>query len=133
MALQQVNRSDSQLPSINQIEKTVNLLDKGVKLPVLPLRFPLDPILGIVPFLGDVFTLLISGSIIAQARKHSLPKNAQSKMVFNVLIDCIIGCIPFFGDIFDFFYKANMKNLAILKHHIGSQSQKSKTLENKLS
>lgn len=111
------------LPSMEQIERAVYLLDKGVKMPILPIRFPLDPILGIIPGAGDVLTLILSGSIIGHARKFGIPKNAQHKMVFNVVTDCILGCVPFVGDIFDFFYKANQKNLIILKEHISSQPQ----------
>jgi hypothetical protein len=121
-ALQQMRQPNPRWPSIEQIESTVNHLDRGVRLPVLPLRLPLDPIIGLVPFAGDVLTLIISGSIIGHARRLGVPKSAQRKMAINALTDCVLGCVPLVGDIFDFFYKANQKNLVILKQHVTSPS-----------
>ena len=126
MALQQV-KNGIQLPSIEQVERTVDLLDKGVRMPVLPIRFPLDPILGIIPGVGDVVTLVVSGSIILHARTLGAPRSMQRRMIANVLIDCFFGCIPFLGDIFDFFYKANQKNLFLLKNYLASAAQESNT------
>lgn len=114
----------SQMPSIEQIERIVNLLDQGVHLPGVPMRLPLDPIVGLVPLAGDVLTLTISGCIIAHAQKLGIPRSVQRKMVFNALTDCILGSVPLFGDIFDFIYKANRKNLALLKQHMTAQSQR---------
>lgn len=116
-----------QLPSIEQIERSVNLLDKGPRMPVLPIRFPLDPLLGLIPGMGDVLTLVISGSIISHARKLGAPRSMQRRMIANVLTDCVIGCVPFLGDVFDFFYKANQKNLRLLKNHLASAAQESGT------
>ena len=124
MVLKQMEKGLQPL-SINQIERTVDLLDKGARMPVLPIRFPLDPIVGIVPGLGDMVTLFISGSIISHARKLGAPRSMLRRMAANVLIDCVFGCVPFLGDVFDFFYKANQKNLRLLKDHLASATQES--------
>lgn len=119
MDLQQM-KGNIHLPSVEQTERIVDLLDKGVRMPILPIRLPLDPILGVIPGIGDVVTLAISGSIILRARELGVPPSMQRRMVTYAVADCICGCVPFLGDVFDFFYKANRKNLGLLKKHLAS-------------
>lgn len=130
MALQQVKKG-LQIPSIEQIERTVDLHDKGVRVPVLPFRLPVDPILGTVPFLGDMVTMVLSGSIVWHARQLGASRLMQRKMLINLATDCVVGCIPIVGDVFDFFYKANIKNLRLLKNHIASTTIESRVQRRK--
>jgi len=122
MAIGQTKTNFS-LPSLQQIERTVELLDRGVRMPIVPIRFPLDPIVGIIPVVGDVITLALSGTIISHARNLGAPSSLQRRMVANVIADCALGCIPFLGDAFDFFLKANQRNLRLLKTHLASKAQ----------
>lgn len=83
------------------------------------LTFGLDPLLGIIPGLGDIVSLLLSGYIIFIAFLMGLPSEKISKMITNVIADFLIGLVPLVGDVADVFYKANKKNLTIIHDHLG--------------
>ena len=78
----------------------------------------IDPLLGLVPGLGDVAGALISLLIVARAVRAGVPRVAVARMLANVVIDAGIGAIPFAGDIFDFAYKANVKNVRIYQRTV---------------
>jgi hypothetical protein len=78
-------------------------------------RFGLDPLLGIMPILGDIIPVAVSFYMVWIGRRMKLPEESINRMIQNIVIDFIIGIVPFFGDIGDFVFKANTKNLAILK------------------
>ena len=77
-------------------------------------RFGLDPILGLVPGVGDFLSLLISGGLIALAAKRGVSRKLLMLMSINVFLDAVIGSIPIIGHIFDFLYKANARNVRML-------------------
>ncbi|MGH8175932.1 MAG: DUF4112 domain-containing protein [Steroidobacter sp.] len=89
------------------------LLDNSIPLPG-GYRIGLDPILGLVPGLGDAIGAVISAYIINEARSLGAPRSILMRMSGNVLIEAVIGAIPFAGDLFDAAFKANMRNLALL-------------------
>ncbi len=37
--------------------------------------------------------------------------------MFNIILDAVVGGIPLIGSLFDFVYKANDKNIRLLKNH----------------
>lgn len=86
--------------------------------PGLNVRMPLDPIVGLIPGFGDAVTTVLSLTILAKARDENLPKRVQLRMAANIAIDFLVGAIPFVGDVFDFFYKANRKNMRLLKQYL---------------
>jgi hypothetical protein len=92
------------------------LLDNSIPLPG-GWRIGLDPIIGLIPGIGDTAGALMSAYIINEARKLGASRSVLLRMTLNVLIEAVIGAIPFAGDIFDAAYKANMRNLALLELH----------------
>jgi hypothetical protein len=83
-----------------------------------PYRIGLDPIIGLVPGVGDFLTAIASVIIVLRAIALGIPKAAVARMVVNVAVDAAVGAIPFLGDLFDFAFKANTKNLAILRESL---------------
>src|SRR5690606_11200440 len=73
--------------------------------------------INLVPFLGDTISVVISLFIIFTMYQYGASGKLVIRMVINVLIDALVGAIPFLGWIFDFYYKANEKNLRLLKEH----------------
>lgn len=75
--------------------------------------FFLDPILGLIPGIGDTLptVFVIPFIYVAACKVRSLPLTLA--IIFNALRDMAIGLIPFWiGNILDFFnrsYKANFK------------------------
>lgn len=104
--------------NFQRIERLAAILDEGVVMPGLGVRLPLDPIIGLIPGFGDAITTALSLTILAKAREENLPKHVQWRMAANIAIDFLVGAIPFLGDIFDFFYKANRKNMRLLKQYL---------------
>jgi hypothetical protein len=92
-------------------------LDDAFRVPGTGLRFGWDPIIGLLPWAGDVLTALMSGAIVLQAHQMRLPRVVQLRMLGNVAIDLVSGAIPFIGDAADFFWKSNKKNFALLEDH----------------
>jgi hypothetical protein len=92
-------------------------LDEAFGVPGTSLRFGWDPIIGLVPWVGDLLTAVMSGAVVLQAHHMRLPRVVQLRMLGNVAIDLVAGAIPLVGDAADFFWKSNKKNFALLEHH----------------
>lgn len=84
----------------------------------LKYKFGLDPLLGLIPWLGDFVGLLFSLYLIWIAGQMKLPEEKIREMIRNIIADFLIGVVPFVGSVGDFFFKANSRNLKILKEHV---------------
>ena len=95
------------------------LLDTFFVIPGTRIRFGLEPIIGLIPFLGDQVTALISAALLYRSVQHRLPKIALVRMALNIFINAIVGMVPILGDIFVLWYKPNMRNYRILQRYAG--------------
>ena len=93
------------------------VLDSAFRIPGTNVRFGLDPVLGLVPGMGDVTTPLFSAVLLLQAVRLRIPKVVQLRMLLNAAIDLAIGLVPLVGDMFDFAWRANVRNLALLERY----------------
>jgi hypothetical protein len=100
------------------------LLDSAFRVPGTQMTFGLDPIIGLIPILGDLTTPIFAGLLLLHAVRLRIPRVVQLRMVLNAAIDLAVGLIPVAGDLFDFGWKANVKNLALLERyaHVGSRA-----------
>ena len=92
-------------------------LDEAFRLPGTSIRVGWDPIIGLVPWAGDLLTALLASAIVLHAHRMRLPRVVQLRMLLNVAIDLLIGAIPVLGDAADVFWKANSMNMALLERH----------------
>jgi hypothetical protein len=106
-----------QVRGLETLRNVAQMLDSAFVVPGTSYRFGLDPILGLVPGLGDLVSPLFTIGILWQARELALPRVVQLRMIFNVAIDSLVGVVPLVGDLFDFAWKANKMNLALLERH----------------
>ena len=106
-----------QLQRVAALRKVADLLDSALVVPGTSYRVGLDPILGLIPVLGDLVSPLFTLAILWQARDLRVPRVVQFRMIVNVAIDALVGAVPVVGDLFDFAWKANVKNLALLERH----------------
>jgi hypothetical protein len=102
------------------------MLDSAMLVPGTSIRFGLDPILGLIPGLGDLVSPLFTIGILWQARDLGIPKIVQLRMIFNVAIDALIGVVPVVGDLFDVAWKANDMNMALLERHAYEEQRASR-------
>ncbi len=100
-----------------KIERLAHLMDESIALPGTDKRIGLEALLGLIPGLGDLATAVISLHIISEAKKLGVPKTIVSKMIWNVVVDTVVGAVPGVGDVFDAFWKANRKNIELVKEH----------------
>jgi hypothetical protein len=99
------------------LRRVAGMLDSAMLVPGTSIRFGLDPILGLIPGLGDLVSPLFTIGVLWQARDLGLPKVVQLRMIFNVAIDTLIGLVPVIGDLFDVAWKANNMNMALIDRH----------------
>jgi hypothetical protein len=81
------------------------------------MTFGLDPLIGLIPWIGDVTTPLFSAVLLFHGVRLRIPRVVQLRMLLNAAIDVAIGLVPLVGDFFDFGWKANVRNLALLERH----------------
>lgn len=81
------------------------------------MRIGLDPVLGLIPGLGDLLSPLCAIAMLVVAHDAGLPLIVQLRMVFNVAIDAFVGFVPIVGDLFDFAWKANDRNMELLERY----------------
>jgi Domain of unknown function (DUF4112) len=90
---------------------------RGVSRSGTSIRVGWDPIIGLVPWVGDLLTALLSCAIVLHAHQMRLPRIVQLRMLMNVAIDLVVGAIPVVGDAADAFWKSNSMNMALLERH----------------
>lgn len=104
-------------PRLKWVERVSNLMDNQFRLPGTSFRFGLDPIINFVPLLGDLSGFLISATLVLSMARHGVSGKVVILMVLNILLDAAIGAIPLIGWIFDFSFKANTRNINLLRKH----------------
>gem|GEM_PF-1619654 len=87
------------------------------KFQVFGFKFGIEPLIGLIPWVGDFIALILSLYIVLIAHRMRLSQSVISEMYRNVIVDFVLGLVPVLGDVSDFFYKANSKNLALLLKH----------------
>jgi hypothetical protein len=98
--------------------KTVSyLLDEQFRVPGTKFRFGLDPVINLVPVLGDIPGFLISAGLLFAMAKKGASNKLVVLMSINILLDTVLGGIPVIGQIFDFFFKSNTRNLRLMREH----------------
>jgi hypothetical protein len=108
---------DSKLKNLIWFEKISIWLDSKFIIPGTKIKFGLDPIVGLVPIIGDLTSFAVSCGLILYMIKHGASRKVVIIMLGNVIIDTVIGSIPLIGNIFDFAFKANTRNIRVLRKH----------------
>jgi hypothetical protein len=104
--------------SVARLEALARLMDSQFALPGTSFRIGLDPLVGLVPVVGDIISGLVSTYLIWEARRLGAPKWLIARMMANTLFDTAVGAVPVVGDAFDALFRSNMKNMALLRRHM---------------
>src|SRR5215475_4650010 len=102
---------------IEALDRIASILDDFIRIPFLNIRIGLDPILGLVPWVGDTLTAFFSIYLIWASIRYRAPKVILLRMAMNVAFDYLLGIIPFIGDASDFFVKSNRWNMNLLRRY----------------
>lgn len=116
---QRVTRIDGDVSgSLERLDQLARLLDSAVKIPGTDVRIGVDALIGLVPVFGDLASKAISAYLIMEARKLGASRWLIARMAANTTLDAVVGSVPVLGDAFDLMYRANEKNMALLRRHI---------------
>jgi hypothetical protein len=107
-------------PRLDQLRELSEWMDSKFQVPGTGWRFGLDALLGLIPGLGDTLTFFVSCYILSTASRFGVPRITLARMGLNVIIDFVVGCFPVLGDLFDVAWKANTRNVELLRRTLES-------------
>ena len=99
------------------VARIAHLMDSQFRLPGTNFRFGLDPLLGLVPIVGDLSSMVVSVALLLTMLRHGASGTVVVRMALNILLDTLISAVPILGNVFDFAYKSNERNVALLRRH----------------
>ncbi|WP_049985169.1 DUF4112 domain-containing protein [Halobellus rufus] len=113
---------DSRAPDaaarLDRLRRLSSLLDSAFEIPRTNVRIGLDPILGLLPGVGDATATAASAYVVAEAAALGAPRATLARMVLNVAVDAVLGSIPLVGDAFDAVWRANDRNVRLLERRL---------------
>jgi Domain of unknown function (DUF4112) len=101
-----------------------DLLDQRFTIPGTSIRIGLDPIVSLIPGIGDLLANLTGSLILIMAAQFGVPRVVLARMGINIAINSLLGAIPIFGDVISIWYRSNVKNVALLERYVGRQSRR---------
>ena len=107
---------------VERLDTLAHWLDDRFRIPGTNITFGLDPLISLIPGIGDSATAITSFYLIGQAHSLGVPCRMLLRMTINVLADLTIGVIPLIGDIFDIGFKANRRNVELLKRYLARET-----------
>ena len=111
---------------LDRLDALANLLDSALLVPGTNIRIGLDAAVGLIPGIGDIITTATALYIVHEARQLGAPKWLVARMIGNVAVDGLVGAVPLLGDVFDTLWRANRRNVDLLRRHIESGSARAK-------
>ena len=109
---------------IKNLEWLAKLMDSQFLIPGTKIRFGLDAIIGLIPGAGDFASFIVSAIMLSTLSKRGASGYLLARMTANIVVDALVGAIPVLGDIFDVAFKANERNLKLMKEHYNEGKHK---------
>lgn len=103
--------------SLLWLRQWANLLDARFRIPATRIRFGIDPLLSLIPGAGELVSPAFAVALLVQALYQGVPRVIMVRMLLNGLLDALIGAVPVAGIVGDVFFRANIRNLALLERH----------------
>ncbi len=101
--------------ALERLDKYSKVTDSQFSIPLTGIRFGIDPIIGMIPIIGDFIGLVLSLPVLIEAHRIGAPAELKRKMIRNMVIEAVMGIVPVLGDLFDVYWKANTRNTALLR------------------
>jgi hypothetical protein len=118
-------RPRSRRTRIARIDALATLLDSALVIPGTGARFGLDALIGLVPAVGDIVTTTLSLFIVHEAYQLGAPGHILLRMLGNVAVDGALGAVPVVGDAFDVVWRANRRNVRLLREWLEREEWRS--------
>jgi hypothetical protein len=93
------------------------MLDSSIQIPGTRFRIGVDAVIGLIPVIGDLIGAAFSTYILATAARMGVPRVTLMRMGFNIAVESVVGLVPVAGDVFDMAWKANRRNVDLLREH----------------
>ena len=106
---------------VARLEAIAQLLDVAFVVPGTKIRYGIDGLIGLIPVVGDIITTAISLWLVREARALGAPWHITARMLGNVAVDGAVGIVPFVGDAFDVMFRANVRNVRMLRNWLDKQ------------
>jgi hypothetical protein len=109
--------------AVTRAKGLARLLDDLIRIPGTKIGIGLDPIIGLIPGVGDMAGGLLSTYILMIAARQGVSTSVLLRMLGNIAIDSLVGVVPVVGDLFDFGVKANRRNVDLLERYLLAPGQ----------
>lgn len=106
---------------LQRLDKFSRFTDSSIGLPFTRFKIGVEAIIGLVPGIGDLAGLAMSGYVLLEAQRAGASSKVKGQMLRNIGIDFVGGLIPVVGDAFDAVYKANTRNTRLLRNYLNEQ------------
>lgn len=113
--------SAEQQAILTRLERFSRFTDSSIGLPFTRFKIGVEPLIGLVPGIGDLIGLGMSAYVLLEARRAGASSALLLKMLANIGIDFVIGLVPVVGDAFDAVFKANLRNTRLLREYLGRE------------
>ena len=104
-------------PRLRRLRRFARWLDAGIPVPFTSFRIGLDPIIGLVPGLGDAAGAILAAWILVEGFRLGASRATLVRIAGNVALDALSGTVPLLGDVVDAAWKVNLRNVALLERH----------------
>ena len=94
------------------------IMDDFLRVPRTKFRFGLDPLIGLLPGLGDTASAIVSALALVQAARRGIPRILLARMINE-----LVGIVPGLGDAFSFWFKSNVRNYELVRRYTAAPDQ----------
>ena len=109
-----------------RLQRLARVLDDWIRVPGTNLRIGLDGLVGLIPGAGDAATGALAAYLVIRAADLGAPPSLLARMAGNVGLDLAAGAIPVLGDLFDVGFKANRRNVELLRRHLEGDARRTR-------
>ncbi len=104
--------------ALDRLEFLAWFTDSAIRIPGTSRTVGADAVLSLIPGIGSLMGTSLSLYVVAEAIRHGAPVRLLARMAGNIAIDTLAGAIPVIGFFFDLVFKANQRNLSLLRQHL---------------
>jgi hypothetical protein len=113
----------SRRAALDRLDMLATMFDTAFILPGTNIRFGVESLLRLIPGIGDALASALSCYLLIEAHRLGVPKLLFARLVANVLLEGAIGAVPIAGDAFDVYFRANRRNVALLREHFARRGR----------
>jgi hypothetical protein len=104
--------------ALDRLERVTWILDSALRVPGTSVRLGADAAANLLPGIGPLVSKGVSAWLILEALRLGVPRAVLVRMAGNVAFDAAIGVVPLAGWVADAFFRANRRNMNLLRAHL---------------